>query len=226
MNETLPIIRVAIVESQPLTAEGVRSVLTAHTEFDLVLQTSTLDELRLLASRTQPDVAILDKTSGVQQLPLWLQENGGQTATVVWGHTMSEPEALRLVQAGVRGVLRKTASADTLLACLRAVSNGQAWMEEGVVTALADSRYPRSELTPRERQVMELVEHGLKNRDIARELGIRPGTVKIHLKHIFEKTGVRGRYGLALSSLRDRGVIPGPTPNTLSATAGVTGRSN
>jgi DNA-binding NarL/FixJ family response regulator len=225
VNENLPIIRVAIAESQPLTAEGVRSVLTAHTEFDLVLQTTTVDELRLLAGRTRPDVAILDK-SGVQQLPLWIQESAGQTATVVWGHTMSEPEALRLVQAGVRGVLRKTATAETLLACLRAVSSGQAWMEEGVVTALADSRYPRSELTPRERQVMELVEHGLKNRDIARELGIRPGTVKIHLKHIFEKTGVRGRYGLALSSLRDRGVIPNPAPNTLSATAGVTGRSN
>jgi DNA-binding NarL/FixJ family response regulator len=51
---------------------------------------------------------------------------------------------------------------------------------------------------------MELVEQGLKNKDVAQELGIRPGTVKIHLKHIFEKTGVRGRYGLALSGLRDR----------------------
>lgn len=54
---------------------------------------------------------------------------------------------------------------------------------------------------------MELVEQGLKNREIARELGIRPGTVKIHLKHIFEKTGVRGRYGLALTGLRQKGVL-------------------
>ena len=68
-------------------------------------------------------------------------------------------------------------------------------------------RYPRSELTPREQQVLELVEQGFKNKDIATELGIRPGTVKIHLKHIFEKTGVRGRYGLALNGLKDRGVL-------------------
>ena len=54
---------------------------------------------------------------------------------------------------------------------------------------------------------MELVEHGLKNREIARELWIRPGTVKIHLKHIFEKTGVRGRYGLALTGLRQKGML-------------------
>jgi len=68
-------------------------------------------------------------------------------------------------------------------------------------------RYPRSELTPREQQVLELVEQGFKNREIALELGIRPGTVKIHLKHIFEKTGVRGRFGLALNGLKDRGLV-------------------
>jgi len=67
-------------------------------------------------------------------------------------------------------------------------------------------RYPRSELTAREQQVLELVEQGFKNKEIALDLGIRPGTVKIHLKHIFEKTGVRGRYGLALNGLKERGM--------------------
>jgi DNA-binding NarL/FixJ family response regulator len=60
-------------------------------------------------------------------------------------------------------------------------------------------------LTAREQQVLELVEQGCKNKEIAGELGIRPGTVKIHLKHIFEKTGIRGRYGLALNGWRDKG---------------------
>jgi DNA-binding NarL/FixJ family response regulator len=51
------------------------------------------------------------------------------------------------------------------------------------------------------------VEQGSKNKEIALELGIRPGTVKIHLKHIFEKTGVRGRYGLAINGLKEKGVV-------------------
>jgi DNA-binding NarL/FixJ family response regulator len=76
-------------------------------------------------------------------------------------------------------------------------------------SARAD-RYPRSELTSREQQVLELVEQGYKNKEIAVDLGIRPGTVKIHLKHIFEKTGVRGRYGLALNGLKDRGLVSIP----------------
>jgi DNA-binding NarL/FixJ family response regulator len=69
-----------------------------------------------------------------------------------------------------------------------------------------EPRQPR--LTQRELQVASLVEQGLRNRDIARELGIQTGTVKIHLRHIFEKTGVRGRFSLALNALRDRGFIP------------------
>jgi DNA-binding CsgD family transcriptional regulator len=65
----------------------------------------------------------------------------------------------------------------------------------------------RSALTVREVEIAALVEQGLRNRDIARLLGIQTGTVKIHLKHIFEKTGVRGRYGLALNGLRQKGAL-------------------
>jgi DNA-binding CsgD family transcriptional regulator len=47
----------------------------------------------------------------------------------------------------------------------------------------------------------------MKNKDIGARMGIRPGTVKIHLKHIFEKTGIHGRYGLALNGLKERGLL-------------------
>jgi two-component system nitrate/nitrite response regulator NarL len=50
------------------------------------------------------------------------------------------------------------------------------------------------------------VERGLKNKEIGESLGIQTGTVKIHLKHIFEKTGIRGRYGLALNGLKQKGL--------------------
>ena len=68
-------------------------------------------------------------------------------------------------------------------------------------------RMGRSGLTPRELQVVDLVERGYKNKEIGLTLGIRTGTVKIHLKHIFEKTGIRGRYGLAISGLRNKGLL-------------------
>ncbi len=127
---------------------------------------------------------------------------------VVWGTSISEAEALRFLQAGAKGIIRKSADGATLLACLRCVALGRSWMQNSVFRDAGTGELEiRTDLTPREHQVMELVEQGYKNREIAQELGIRPGTVKIHLKHIFEKTGVRGRHGLALNGLRQKGVI-------------------
>ena len=122
--------------------------------------------------------------------------------------SITEAEALRFLQAGARGIIRKSADNPTVLACLRAVAQGRSWMQDSVFRdSSIQEVQARSDLTPREHQVMELVEQGYKNREIAQELGIRPGTVKIHLKHIFEKTGVHGRHGLALNGLRQRGVV-------------------
>ncbi|MDX2267617.1 MAG: response regulator transcription factor [Bryobacter sp.] len=168
------------------------------------LKLSDLDNLRqsvalgaLPADRTTLDQA---NTAAGETRPSLLP--------VIWGVSITEAEALRFLQAGAKGILRKSTTPGNMLNCLRTVSEGKNWMEDSVFREQPrDDRYPRSELTPREQQVMELVEHGMKNREIARELGIRPGTVKIHLKHIFEKTGVRGRYGLALTGLRQKGIL-------------------
>jgi DNA-binding NarL/FixJ family response regulator len=106
---------------------------------------------------------------------------------------MSESEALQFLHAGAVGVVRKTASVADLIACIRAVVSGGSWMEQDLVR---DPEQPvrtgRSALTSRELQVVELVERGMKNKDIGASLGICTGTVKIHIKHIFEKTGIRG----------------------------------
>jgi DNA-binding NarL/FixJ family response regulator len=97
-------------------------------------------------------------------------------------------------------------------------------MEEDLV-AMPDQpvRTGRSALTARELQVMELVERGMKNKEIAVALGIRTGTVKIHVKHIFEKTGIRGRYGLALSGLKERGRMAAGAAAAAGAGGGFTG---
>jgi DNA-binding NarL/FixJ family response regulator len=157
---------------------------------------------------------LLDKAFGIHAVMDCLQRlrvSGSTVATIVWGVNLNESEALRMMQVGALGVVRKTAPLESLLECMRAVAAGNTWMEESVLQEPERTqRGARSNLTSRELQVVELVERGLKNRDIATQLGIRPGTVKIHLKHIFEKTGIRGRYGLALSGLRDKGLLSLP----------------
>jgi two-component system nitrate/nitrite response regulator NarL len=214
---------VCICDTQPITAEGIRTLLSGCPDLKFLEGTDSLSRAVDFMRHGCPDVLMLDKAFGTQTILEWLsalrtaeaagrfQEAGLHTGIVVWGVSVTEAEALRFLQASARGILRKTAGIAAVMACLRTVAAGRSWMEDCVFRDSSRSdRYPRSELTAREQQVLELVEQGLKNKEIAQDLGIRPGTVKIHLKHIFEKTGVRGRYGLALSGLRERGLVSIP----------------
>ena len=206
-------IGVSVCDTQPATIEGVRTLLTAYSDLKFVEGTGSLNRAMELVQNDSAGVLIVDKAFGMQGILEWMAisarpggELAGRLAIVIWGVSITEAEALRFLQAGARGILRKTAALPTILSCLRTVAAGRSWMEDCVFRDPARSdRYPRSELTAREQQVLELVEQGCKNKEIAGELGIRPGTVKIHLKHIFEKTGIRGRYGLALNGWRDKG---------------------
>lgn len=202
---------VGVVETQPVTAAGLQTLIERSSRLRFKGSVRTLAAGVEMLRAEPVDVVLVDKSFGSQAILEWLGEvrvAHRNTATVVWGTSITEPEALRLLQSGVRGILRKTAEPEQLLACLSAVAGGANWMEESLFgESQRSERYPRSELTPREQQVLELVEQGMKNKEIARALGIRPGTVKIHLKHIFEKTGVRGRYGLALTGLKEKGML-------------------
>jgi two-component system nitrate/nitrite response regulator NarL len=202
---------VVVCDTQPITAEGLRTLLATAGDLEFLASLNSLEAATQLMAARPPDVVIVDKGFGMRIVLDWIHDlklSDAAPAVTVWGVSMTEAEALRLLQAGAKGIVRKTADLENILSCLRTVASGRSWMEDCVFRDSArQERYPRSELTPREHQVLEMVEQGFKNKEIALELGIRPGTVKIHLKHIFEKTGVRGRYGLAISGLKERGLV-------------------
>jgi two-component system nitrate/nitrite response regulator NarL len=202
---------VVVCDTQPITAEGLRTLLATAGDLEFLASLNSLEAATQLMAARPPDVVIVDKGFGMRIVLDWIHDlklSDAAPAVTVWGVSMTEAEALRLLQAGAKGIVRKTADLESILSCLRTVASGRSWMEDCVFRDSArQERYPRSELTPREHQVLEMVEQGFKNKEIALELGIRPGTVKIHLKHIFEKTGVRGRYGLAISGLKERGLV-------------------
>lgn len=215
MEASAPFYRtVSVCETQPLTIRGLKNLLEETPDFRLGSWHGTVAEWMMSSVADHTDILIIDKALGAQVLLdalAHIPASGKKTAgVVIWGVSLNEAEALRLLQAGARGILRKSAELDAVLACLRMVAQGGSWMQDTVFRESGNvaETHLHTELTPREQQVLELVEQGFKNREIASELGIRPGTVKIHLKHIFEKTGIHGRHGLALTGLRQKGVIP------------------
>jgi len=208
---------VIVCDTQPIAIEGLRWLLGGTEDLRLAAGVGALDAATAVIQSTPGAIVVLDKGLGLPLLTEWLHKvsmlgPGTPPTAVIWGAGIGEAEALRLLQAGARGILRRTATPVNMLSCLRAVASGGTWMEEGIFGDPQRALKPRhSRLTVREQQITELVERGMRNRDIARVLGIQTGTVKIHLKHIFEKTGVRGRYGLALTGLREKGALPLPT---------------
>lgn len=201
---------IGLIETQPATVEGLRAIASSG-GFTCRWSAGSLLLGMQLVRQDPVEIILIDKAFGLQAvldaLSLTASMPGRQPVAIVWGTSMSESEALKLLQAGARGILRKTADQGTILSCLRTVASHAAWMEDCVFRESGpEDRSLRTDLTVRERQVLELVEQGLRNKEIADELGIRPGTVKIHLKHIFEKTGVHGRYGLAISGFRRRAI--------------------
>jgi DNA-binding NarL/FixJ family response regulator len=203
---------VAICDTQPVTAEGLRALLGPSPDLELSLAADSISAALENVRSFPPSLLILDKAFGGQVVLdtlAALRVERHPVAAVVWGVSVTEAEALRFIQAGARGIIRKSADVNTLLVCLRSVASGATWMERDVFHEQQRSgQNSRTGLTPREQQVMELVGQGLKNREVASELGIRPGTVKVHLKHIFEKTGVQGRYRLALAGLATATAAP------------------
>ncbi len=204
-------ISVGVCDTQPVTAAGVKALVEACPDLTFLWAASCLDDAMRLVRSHPPRVILADKGLGINGLVHWilnLRSDSGRVGVILWGSSLTEAEALRFLQAGARGVIRKAASPEALVACLRAVGTGSTWLEDSIFrTPPRGPREGPAGLTPRESQVFSLVEQGLTNGEIARELGIRPGTVKIHLKHLYEKTGLRSRYHLALNSLRDKGLL-------------------
>jgi len=209
-NNVIPVGTVAVCDTEPVAVEGLRYLLEMNGGPRVVFSGTDIQDGVAAVRELRPSLLIADRALGSHMVLDWLRilrTEATPTAVVVWGNSISEPEALRYVQAGAGGVVRKTAPLTDIATCIRTAMSGGTWMEYSLLPEMdVVFRAGRSALTAREVQVMHLVERGMKNKEVGASLGIQTGTVKIHLKHIFEKTGIRGRYGLALNGLKQKGL--------------------
>jgi two-component system, NarL family, nitrate/nitrite response regulator NarL len=208
---------VYVCDTQPLTPVGIRALLGDHAELSFVGSTDSLWDGFDFVDGNPGDVLLIDKAFGIAAICeslIGLREHGViAPSIVVWGVIISPAEAMRLLRSGARGILRKTAEVAALRACLETVARGRIWVEDCILRDSRPTDHPTNALTAREQEVLELAQQSLANREIALRLNIQLGTVKIHMKHIFEKTGVRGRHSLALASLRNRSGAAAPAAN-------------
>ena len=194
-------------ESQPIVLEGLEKVLQGNGQFVLVgssqSQSAGMADILLL----KPELVLADQGSGLKstfQFASEIRIFSPGTQVILWVTEMSEVDCFRALQMGIRGVLKKTMPISSLLNCLESVAAGQMWLEHSIAgsTAGLANRKNAPRLTPRELDIVNLICKGMKNKEIANELAITAGTVKVHLMHIFEKTGVKDRFELAVQARR------------------------
>ena len=204
-------IKVFACEPQPIIVEGLARALEQNTDFELAGSTSGLNEALDAVREHHPDVLLVDQTPGLKAVFQFLADvksTWPQCQPVVWVSDLAEIDCFRALQLGARGILKKTAAISVLIECLRAVNKGDVWIESSLaehpMSSLDRRNSPR--LTPREREIVHHICVGLKNKEIGEALSITPGTVKVHLMHIFEKTGVKDRFELAVHGRRMLGL--------------------
>lgn len=194
-------------ESQPIVLEGLAKVLSHCDDLEYVGAASSLnDALEGLRDR-HPDVILIDQAPGLKVVFQFISDvrsTWARCQPVLWVNDLAEIDCFRALQLGARGILKKTLPVDSVIECLRSVARGNVWIESSLSDHVMGSLDRRStpRLTPREKEIVHHVCGGLKNKEIAEALAITAGTVKVHLMHIFEKTGVKDRFELAVHGRR------------------------
>jgi two-component system, NarL family, nitrate/nitrite response regulator NarL len=193
-------ISVFVCEPQPIVIEGLQKVLAETSDLVFAGSVSRPADALEAVERIHPNIVLIDGSTGLTAALRLLGhlKTAGPAHPVLWVVDLPEMDAFRALQMGARGIVRKTLPSSQLIECLREVGAGQIWMQETEQLAEFLHRKDASRLTPREKEVVRLICRGLRNRQIAESLRITPGTVKVHLMHIFEKTGLKDRLALAV----------------------------
>ena len=201
-------ISVFVCESQPIVVEGLRKILSETADLTFVGSTARPADVLEAIPTVRPNIVLIDGSAGLTAALRLLGhlKTAGPIHPVLWVVDLPEMDAFRALQMGARGIIKKTLPPSMLIECLREVGAGQIWMQESEQVSDFLQRKDASRLTPREKEVVRLICRGLRNKQIAENLHITAGTVKVHLMHIFEKTGLKDRLALAVHGRELAGV--------------------
>jgi DNA-binding NarL/FixJ family response regulator len=193
--------RIFVSDNQPIVIEGLLRIFERAGEFRITGCSGDIDAARRAVTQDAPDIFLIGQPLQLRSIvPLieQVREWNLSSHVVAWVNEISEGDQFRALQMGVRGIIGRTQPVGIFLECLHTVAKGGIWFQGGSRVPRSANHTPRNKFTPRELQIIECVCKGLKNREIAEALSITPGTVKVHLMHIFEKAGVSDRFQLAM----------------------------
>ena len=216
MTKAKQAIRILVADDHAIFRDGLRKLLEVADDVQIVGEASNGVECTKMLAKLKPDILLLDlRMPEKDGLGVLEEVNFDSTPTRVIVLTAAEDDrdVVRAMRLGARGVVLKQSASDLLLKSIRRVAEGEIWLDNRMTAEVIDAFKKSSEsgqrrekplLSEREKEIVQLVAQGFRNREIGEKLFISEQTVKNHLHNIFDKLGVSDRLELALYAIHHR----------------------
>jgi DNA-binding NarL/FixJ family response regulator len=218
-------IRILIADDQELVRTGLRLVLQAYDDLDVIAEAADGQQARELVAELRPDVVLMDvrmpRMDGIEAVALLSAAALDPPPRVLMLTTFDLDEyVFEALRAGAAGFLLKDASRERLVDAIRVVNAGEALLSPSITRRLIEEFAKRSDplrppdtvmeaLTARERETLGLVARGLSNAEIAQRLFVTEATVKSHVSSVLTKLGLRDRVQAVVFAYEHGLVIAG-----------------
>jgi len=248
-------VRIIVADSEAIFRVGMGKIFALEKDLEVVAQTDTLQATLNAVSNTPAEIVLFEaglSPNPPEAISDVIRRAQPDTKVIVIAHRTGEEETVAYLRRGVRGILTRSVSPDLLVRCVRKVAVGETWLDSQGVNWVIEAYRSQAEqgatpkqqlrLSEKEMRIIGGVTQGLKNKDIAQEVGTTEQVVKNYLRKIYDKLGVSDRLELALYSMHRRlldGYVPPagrenlsspasgePRPDTEMASAGTVSWSN
>jgi two-component system nitrate/nitrite response regulator NarL len=216
MAKSKPAIRILVADDHAIFRDGLRRLLDVADDVQIVGEASNGAECVKMLPKLKPDILLLDLRMPEKDGLAVLEEVNFEslpTRVIVLTAAEDDRDVVRAMRLGARGVVLKQSASDLLLKSIRKVYDGEIWLDNRMTAEVIDAfkksaesgqRREKPLLSEREKEIVQLVAQGFRNREIGEKLFISEQTVKNHLHNIFDKLGVSDRLELALYAIHHR----------------------
>lgn len=207
---TEEIIKVMIVDDHILVRDGLNLLLSTFDDLKVIAVANGGEKALGLCKQDQPDVILMDMVMPGQDGPASIErilKSFPEIKVIALTSFVEEDLVVRAIQSGAIGYLLKNVSADKLAEAIRSAHQGQSTIEAAAAQMLLHASQKSTQLggdlTGRERQVLALLVDGMTNREIAKQLSLSHGTVRVYVSNVLAKLGVRNRTEAATLALQN-----------------------